>query len=92
MSQSVRRIVREVHDEPHIEGRRLIVQFIKSQVEDRGLAPRTVAGRHDLDIATVYNALTYYHEHPSEMREIERKRHEATESMAGQTTDPTDVK
>ncbi len=46
MSQVTRRIVQELHDEPHLEGRRITVQFIKTQVENRGLEPRTVADRH----------------------------------------------
>ncbi|MFB6173031.1 MAG: DUF433 domain-containing protein, partial [Halobacteriales archaeon] len=75
MSQVTRRIVRELHDEPHLEGRRITVQFIKEQVEERGLTPRTVADRHDLDVADVYRALTYHHDHPEEMRTIERQRH-----------------
>lgn len=60
MSQVTRGIVRELHDEPHLEGRRLTVRFCKAQVEDRGLDPRTVADRHDINVADVYRALTYY--------------------------------
>lgn len=92
MSQHARRVVSELHDEPHLEGRRLTVQFIKSQVKDRGLAPRTVADRHDLDIADVYRALTYYHDHPDEMRAIERRRRHAIEDYAHLTTDPAAVR
>jgi uncharacterized protein (DUF433 family) len=92
MSQVTRRIVREVHDEPHLEGRRITVQFVKAQVEDRGLEPRTVADRHDIDVADVYRALTYYHDHPEEMRAVERKREEAVEDHEHRTTDPKDVR
>lgn len=92
MSQQVRRIVSELHEEPHLEGRRLTVQFIKSQVEDRGLAPRTIADRHDLDIADVYRALTYYHDHPEGMRAVEQRRQRAVEEHAHWTTDPADVR
>ena len=92
MSQTTRGIVRELHDEPHLEGRRLTVQFIKTQVEDRGLAPRTVADRHGLDVADVYRALTYYHDNPAEMRDIERQREDAIEEHDDLTTDPEDVR
>jgi uncharacterized protein (DUF433 family) len=92
MSQATRRIVRELHDEPHLEGRRITVQFVKTQVEDRGLEPRTVADRHDIDVADVYRALTYYHDHPEEMRAVERKREEAVEDHEHLTTDPDDVR
>jgi len=92
MSQVSRRIVRELHDEPHLEGRRITVQFVKTQVEDRGLEPRTVADRHDLDLADVYRALTYYHDHPEEMRAVERQREAAVEDHEYLTTNPDDVR
>lgn len=91
-SATASRIVTEVHDEPHLEGRRLTVRFLKEQVEDRGLSPRTVVDRHDLDVADVYRALTYYHDNPKEMRAIERKRQSAVEEHAHLTTDPDDVR
>ena len=92
MSQVTRRIVRELHDEPHLEGRRITVQFIKARVEDRGLEPRTVADRHDIDVADVYRALTYYHDHPEEMRAVERQRETAVDGHEHLTTDPDDVR
>lgn len=91
MSQQEHRIVRELHDEPHLKGRRLTVSFIKSQVEDRRLSPRTVSDRHGLDVADVYRALTYYHDHPEEMREVERRRQTEIREHESQTTDPTAV-
>ena len=92
MSQATRRIMRELHDEPHLEGRRITVQFVKTQVEDRGLEPRTVADRHDIDVADVYRALTYYHDHPEEMRAVERQREQAIEAHRHLTTDPEEVR
>jgi len=92
MSQVAGRIVRELHDEPHLDGRRITVRFIKEQIEDRGLTPRTVADRHDLDVADVYRALTYYHDHPGEMRAVERQREAAIEEHEDLTTDPNDVR
>lgn len=92
MSQVARRIVRELHDEPHLEGRRITVQFLKERVEERELDPRTVADRHDLDVADVYRALTYYHDNPDEMRAVERERQSAIEDHDHLTTDPEDVR
>jgi len=92
MSQVASRIVRELHDEPHLEDRRITVRFVKDQVEDRGLAPRTVADRHDLDVADVYRALTYYHDNPEEMRTVERRRQAAIDDHEHLTTDPDDVR
>ena len=92
MSQVARRIVQELHDEPHLEGRRITVQFIRVQVEERGLNPRTVADRHDLDVADIYRALTYYHDNPEEMRTVERRRQAAVEDHDHLTSDPDDVR
>ncbi|MFC7078289.1 DUF433 domain-containing protein [Haloarcula halophila] len=92
MSQVARQIVRELHDEPHLEGRRITVQFIKTQIEDRGLSPRTVADRHDIDVADVYRALTYYYDHPEEMQVVEADREAAIEEHEHLTTDPDDVR
>ncbi len=60
--------------DPRIKGRRIGVHFIREHVEGRGLDPQTVADRYDLDLADVYWALTYYHEHPDEMAEIQARR------------------
>ena len=86
MSQQSARIVQEVHDEPHIEGSRITVRHVYERVHGRGLRPETVAERYNLDIADVYYALAYYHEHPEEMREVERRRDEAIKSAREKTT------
>ena len=92
--QETGRIVRELHDEPHIKGSRVTVQFIKERVEGRGLKPETVANRHGLDVAGVYRALAYYHDHPEEMREIEAERerlHQEAQDDPNITTGPDDL-
>jgi uncharacterized protein (DUF433 family) len=86
MAQQSSRIVREVHDEPHIEGSRITVRHIYERVHGRGLRPETVAERHNLDIADVYHALAYYHDHPAEMQEVEAQREKAIESAREKTT------
>lgn len=96
MATSTSRIVSgeesEIHDEPHLEGHRITVQFIHAQVAERDLNPETVADKFDLDIADVYRALTYYYDHPEEMREIERRREQAIEDHEHLTTDPDSVR
>lgn len=80
--------------DPRIEGRRLSVHFIHSQVEGRGLDPQTVADRYDLDVADVYRALVYYHEHPDEMAEIQarrERRHDAGTENPDVVTSPEDL-
>jgi len=74
MSRQSARITRELHDEPHIAGSRITVHFVHERVEGRGLDPETVAERHDLELADVYHALAYYHDHPGEMAAVERER------------------
>ncbi|MDZ7688923.1 MAG: DUF433 domain-containing protein [Halobacteriales archaeon] len=94
MEQKIDRIVHDddvLGGEPRIDGTRLGVLFIKECVEDRGLEPRSVADRYDLDIADVYRALAYYHDNPAEMREIEKERRETVEEHRGLTTDPSVV-
>ncbi|WP_135364183.1 DUF433 domain-containing protein [Halosimplex halophilum] len=86
MAQQSSRIVREVHDEPHIEGSRITVRHVYERVHGRGLRPETVADRHGLDLADVYHALAYYHDHPEEMAEVERQREAAIESARERTT------
>ncbi len=51
-----------------------------------------MADRHDLDVADVYRALTYYHDNPDEMRSIERQRDAAADEYDHLTTDPDDVR
>lgn len=65
--------------QPRIADRRISVLFIHERVEGRGLEPQPVADRHDLDLADVYHALAYYHDHPDEMAELRRQREEAFE-------------
>ena len=84
MAQRAARIVRTedvLHGEPRIEGRRIGVRQIRVLVEESGLPASEVAERFDLRVADVYAALTYYHEHPEEMRAVERHRQEAIERI-----------
>ncbi len=92
MSQQRTGIVREVHDEPHLEGSRITVQWIQKRVEERGLEPQTVANRHELDVADVYRALTHYHDHPAEMQAVEQRRGQLIEENRHLTTDPETVR
>lgn len=77
--------------QPRIDGRRISVLFVHDRVEGRRLDPQTVADRHDLEVADVYRALAYYHEHPREMEEIRREREEAFASFAAAVDRPDGV-
>jgi len=72
-----RRIARDLISEPHVRGRRISVRQVYALVEERGEDPEAVADRYDLDVADVYHALAYYHDHPREMREVEQEREDA---------------
>ena len=94
MAESVTdRIDRDRLDEPHIRGRRISVRAIHEYVEGRGLDPATVADRLDLDLADVYRALAFYHDHRTEMQEIETTRDAILEDvrMEAGTHRPADV-
>jgi len=60
--------------DPRIDGTRIGVYHVHGLVEKRGLEPQTVADRFDLDVADIYRALAYYHEHPDEMASISHRR------------------
>jgi len=76
-----RRVAHDLMGEPHITGRRISVRQVYALVEERGIDPETVADRYDLDVADVYHALAYYHDHPREMSDIETERGEVMETF-----------
>ena len=82
MAQRTARIVTDeavMGGEPRIEGHRISVRQVADWVEKSDLSAKTVADRYDLDIADVYRALIYYHEHPGEMTEVRRRRRKREE-------------
>jgi uncharacterized protein (DUF433 family) len=79
--RDTRRIAREIMNEPHIHGRRITVRQVYALVETRDEDPEAVADRYDLDVADIYHALAYYHDHPREMREVEDEREDAVEEF-----------
>lgn len=76
----------DLHDEPHIEGSRVTVLYVQRQVEERGVSPAEFADGHDLDVADVYAALTYYYANPDEMRAVEQRRADLVEEADAMTT------
>ena len=75
--RETRRIAHDLMDEPHVTGRRISVRQLYALVEEREIDPETVADRYDLDVADIYHALAYYHDHPREMSTVETEREEA---------------
>lgn len=76
-----RRIAHDLMSEPHVRGRRISVRQVYALVEERGEDPEAGADRYDLDVADVYHALAYYHDHPREMCDVERERENAITSF-----------
>jgi len=91
MPQHEARVARDVLDEPHVRGRRIPVLTIVERVEGRGLEPSTVADRFDLDIAEVYSALLYYHDHPDEFEDLHEERDEVMAEIEDSIDRPDDV-
>lgn len=91
MSRQEPRIVQNLLDEPHIEGRRIPVLTIVERVEGRGLEPQTVAQRHNLDITDVYAALLYYHENPATFEALREERERIMETIEANINRPDDV-
>ena len=85
------RIARDLMSEPHVADRRISVLRIFDLVEGRGLEPQTVADRFDLDVADVYHALAYYHDHPGEMADLRSAREETMEAVREKVDRPPGV-
>jgi uncharacterized protein (DUF433 family) len=90
-TRDTRRIAHDLMGEPHIAGRRISVRQVYALVERRDVAPEAVADRYDLDVADVYHALAYYHDHPREMTEVEAEREDAIESFRESVERPEGV-
>lgn len=89
--QGSRRISDDLLAEPHIADRRISVRQVYALVEDRGVDPESVADRFDLDVADVYHALAYYHDHPREMNEVETDREASVETFRESISRPDSV-
>jgi uncharacterized protein (DUF433 family) len=86
-----RRVAHDLMGEPHIAGHRVSVRQVYALVEGRGVDPETVADRYDLDVADVYHALAYYHDHPGEMIDVESEREDVMEAFRESVERPDDV-
>jgi len=80
-TRETRRVAHDLMNEPHIAGRRVSVRQVDALVEEQGVDPEAVADRFDLDVADVYHALAYYHDHPREMSKVETEREDAIEAV-----------
>ena len=86
-----RRIAHDLPSEPGIRGRRISVRQVYALVEESGEDPEAIADRYDLDVADVYHALAYYHDHPREMRDVEQEREGAMKDFGESIDRPEGV-
>ncbi len=94
MAQAKARIQRTqdiLGGEPRIAGRRIGVLQLYELVEGRGMDPKTVAGKYDLDVADVYHALAYYHDNVEEMTQVRHRRRETIETHHDDALTPDDL-
>jgi len=66
---------------PRIDGRRIGVHHVAKRVVDAEVSPAQVAADYNLDLADVHRALTYYYDHPDEMREVRKQRRTIPDGM-----------
>ncbi|WP_246983336.1 DUF433 domain-containing protein [Halorientalis marina] len=79
--RDTRRVAHDLMSEPHIAGHRVSVRQVYALVEERGIDAETVADRYDVDVADVYHALAYYHDHPREMSDVEAEREDVIDTV-----------
>ena len=87
----VQRVAHDLLGEPHIRGRQISVRQIATLAEEQDAEPETVADRFGLDVADVYHALAYYHDHPGEMQAVKRERAEAIAAFSEEIERPDGV-
>ena len=87
----VRRVAHDLLGEPHIRWRQISVRQVTALLKERDTEPETVADRFGLDVANVYHAPAYCHDHPSEMQAVKRERAEAIAAFSEEVERPDGV-
>jgi len=77
-----------LNGEPRIAETRIGVLDIAELVLDGGYTPADTADQLDLDVAAVYHALAYYHDHAEQMRELRRERRETENILSESALQP----
>ena len=77
-----------LNGEPRIAETRIGVLDIVELVLDGGYTPADTADQLDLEVAAVYHALAYYHEHATEMRDLRQERNETEATLAQEALQP----
>ena len=74
--------------EPRIAGTRIGVRHVAARVIDSGQTPAHTADQLDIALSDVYDALSYYYAHITEMRELERENETAFERVREASLEP----
>ena len=77
---------------PRIAGHRITVQNVAIWHERLGWSPDEIAAEYELDIADVYAALTYYHDHREEIERSIQEDEEFVELMRRTHSSPLQEK
>jgi len=74
--------------EPRIAETRIGVLDIAALVLDGGYTPADTADQLGLEVAAVYYALAYYHDHAEQMRDLRQDRRETEAALAEEALQP----
>lgn len=66
---------------PRIEGTRVRVMDVVEKYEFLGYSPDQISAAFHISVSQVFSALSYYHEHPDEIREEIREHSEAIQEL-----------
>jgi Protein of unknown function (DUF433). len=77
-----------LNGEPRIAETRIGVLDIAELVLDGGYTPADTADQLDLEVAAVYHALAYYHDHAERMRELRREQRDTEAALAQEALQP----
>jgi len=77
-----------LNGEPRIAETRIGVLDIAELVLDGGYTPADTADQLDLEVAAVYHALAYYHDHAKAMRDLRQDRRETEATLAQEALQP----
>jgi len=77
--------------EPHINGTRIGVRHVATQVVESGQSPAHIADQRDVPLADVYGALSYYYAHIDEMRALESDNEAAFEDVRESSLKPKET-
>lgn len=77
-----------LHGLPRLEGTRISVIHVYNMVIGGDSTPADVASELDITLGQVHEALSYYYNHPDEMRRYRREEEKALSALRDRTIKP----